>query len=142
MKRTVLSFLLMITLAATGAAQMNYELASPYLTYSKTEDSDIPVLIETTPEPLTWPRQFTITVGGDTTLGSTDDLRKRDDCFENVAAEKGYGWFFSGLESVFATDDMTLVNFEGTLTEQTEKKTSFTTSKARPNIRISSRWAA
>ena len=122
MKRTVLSFLLMITLAATGAAQMNYELTSPYLTYSKTEDGDIPVLIETTPEPLTWPRQFTITVGGDTTLGSTDDLRKRDDCFENVAAEKGYGWFFSGLESVFATDDMTLVNFEGTLTEQTEKK--------------------
>ena len=97
MKRTVLSFLLMITLAATGAAQMNYELTSPYLTYSKTEDGDIPVLIETTPEPLTWPRQFTITVGGDTTLGSTDDLRKRDDCFENVAAEKGYGWFFSGL---------------------------------------------
>lgn len=69
-----------------------------------------------------WPRTFTITVGGDTTLGSTDDLRKRDDCFENVAEEKGYGWFFSGLYDLFASDDMTLVNFEGTLTEETEKK--------------------
>lgn len=77
--------------------------------------------IEEQPEE-TWPKTFTVTLAGDTTLGSTDDLRKRDDCFERVAEEKGYGWFFSGLESLFATDDMTLVNFEGTLTEETEKK--------------------
>ena len=32
----------------------------------------------------TWPKTFTITLGGDTTLGSTDDLRKRDDCFEKI----------------------------------------------------------
>lgn len=48
--------------------------------------------------------------------------RKRDDCFENVAAEKGYGWFFSGLQTLFATDDLTLINFEGTLTDETSKK--------------------
>ena len=70
----------------------------------------------------TWPKTFTITMAGDTTLGSTDDLRKRDDCFEAVAQEKGYGWFFSGLSDLFATDDLTLINFEGTLTEETEKK--------------------
>lgn len=70
----------------------------------------------------TWPRTFTVTLAGDTTLGSTDDLRKRDDCFENVAKERGYGWFFSGLEPLFATDDLTLINFEGTLTEETAKK--------------------
>ena len=69
-----------------------------------------------------WPKTFTVTLAGDTTLGSTDDLRKRDDCFERVAEEKGYGWFFSGLTDLFATDDMTLVNFEGTLTEETQKK--------------------
>ena len=69
-----------------------------------------------------WPKTFTITMAGDTTLGSTDDLRKRDDCFEAVAQEKGYGWFFSGLTDLFATDDLTLINFEGTLTEETEKK--------------------
>lgn len=70
----------------------------------------------------TWPKTFTITMAGDTTLGSTDDLRKRDDCFERVAEEKGYGWFFSGLSDLFGTDDMTLINFEGTLTEATQKK--------------------
>ena len=69
-----------------------------------------------------WPKTFTITMAGDTTLGSTDDLRKRDDCFEAVAQEKGYGWFFSGLTDLFATDDLTLINFEGTLTEETDKK--------------------
>lgn len=73
-------------------------------------------------EPESWPKTFTVTLAGDTTLGSTDDLRKRDDCFERVAEEKGYAWFFSGLETLFATDDMTLVNFEGTLTEETTKK--------------------
>ena len=70
----------------------------------------------------TWPRTFTVTVAGDTTLGSTDTLRKREDCFENVAAANGYGWFFSGLTSLFGTDDLTLINFEGTLTEETTKK--------------------
>lgn len=62
--------------------------------------------------------------------------RKRDDCFENVAAEKGYGWFFSGLQTLFATDDLTLINFEGTLTDETSKSRSSTTSKARRNTPI------
>ena len=69
-----------------------------------------------------WPKTFTITVAGDTTLGSTDTLRKREDCFERVAEEYGYAWFFSGLTDLFGTDDLTIVNFEGTLTEETKKK--------------------
>lgn len=132
MKRLALAFLLMTMLAAAAAAQMNYEITSPYITYIKTEDGDMPALIDA-PAPQgdaqeqdvqadVWPKTFTITLGGDTTLGSTDDLRKREDCFENVAEEKGYDWFFSGLADAFATDDLTLINFEGTLTEQTQKK--------------------
>lgn len=69
-----------------------------------------------------FPRTFTVTVGGDTTLGSTDALRKRDDCFEKVVEAKGYDWPFSGLAGLFSQDDMTLVNFEGTLTESEKKK--------------------
>ena len=82
--------------------------------------------VEPAPSPApaenTWPRTFTVTVAGDTTLGSTDTLRKREDCFENVAAANGYDWFFSGLTALFGTDDLTLINFEGTLTEETTKK--------------------
>ena len=142
MKKLTLAFLMMM-FAASAAAEMNYEMTSPHLRYEKTDEpafvDDLPggedAPFEETEDVLPeweemtaeweveeWPRRFTITVGGDTTLGSTDDLRKRPDSFENVAAEKGYGWFFSGLEPIFASDDMTLVNFEGTLTEETQKK--------------------
>ena len=162
-KHTWIAFLLMMTLLALPcAAEMNYELMNPNLTYEKLgADEGMPVLIDVIDEAIdpeeaasvgiiggadgptsilikedgelnsyvleqmqedVWPKTFTITMAGDTTLGSTDDLRKRDDCFERVAEEKGYGWFFSGLTDLFATDDLTLVNFEGTLTEETGKK--------------------
>lgn len=155
MKRRVLfAFLLMMTAASVCAAQMNYDLMSPYLIYTQLGGEEILELIdvhgdaaggaedagdvsaddgaemisleelaqaEEALEADVWPKTFTITVAGDTTLGSTDDLRKRDDCFENVAQEKGYGWFFSGLTSLFGSDDLTLINFEGTLTEETTK---------------------
>ena len=138
---SLIAFLLMTTLTASAAAQMNYELNNPNLAYTPLEaDEGMPVLVDVLGEAVdpqdvqpieeaqpekeadTWPKTFTITVGGDTTLGSTDDLRKRDDCFERVAQERGYGWFFSGLSELFGSDDMTLINFEGTLTEETKKK--------------------
>lgn len=131
MKRLAFAFLLMTMLAATAAAQMNYELTSPHITYVRTEGGDLPVFKdapavqaadEPSGAPLTWPRTFTVTVAGDTTLGSTDALRQREDSFEAVAAEKGYGWFLSGVKELFESDDLTLVNFEGTLTEETQKK--------------------
>ena len=148
-KRMLTAFLLMTTLLAGSAcAQMNYDLQNPNLRYEKLDSGEaMPMLIDVLdeaknpdeaavlsdaaaeipvmdvqPDEDVWPKTFTITLAGDTTLGSTDDLRKRDDCFERVAEEKGYGWFFSGLTDLFATDDMTLVNFEGTLTEETSKK--------------------
>ena len=139
MKKTtaILLLLMMSALAAAGVCDMNYDLASPYVTYTKTEGGSMPVLLdpadmaaaddaeeENAQEDTAdvWPKTFTITVTGDTTLGSTDDLRKRDDCFENVYAEKGAGWFFSGTRDLFESDDMTLVNFEGTITEAEGKK--------------------
>lgn len=137
-KRTGILLLLMITaLEAVGVCDMNYDLTSPYLTYTKTEGSALPVFLDTADrteaqdependiqasETQTWPKTFTITVTGDTTLGSTDSLRKREDCFENVYDEKGAGWFFSGTRDLFDSDDMTLVNFEGTITENDGKK--------------------
>ena len=144
--RTLFSLMLLMLLTALPcAAQMNYDLPSPYLVYTPEDDASVAIIggadgptsifiagefedalpiEEAQPAPAepSWPRTFTVTVAGDTTLGSTDELRKRDDCFERVAEEKGYGWFFSGLTELFGTDDLTLVNFEGTLTEQTQKK--------------------
>ena len=134
------AFLLMTTLAAAGLCETDYTLSNPHIRYEKIEgarqeetaqadgagislsDMAAAEAQSAAQSADTWPKTFTVTLGGDTTLGSTDDLRKREDCFENVAADKGYDWFFSGLQTLFATDDLTLVNFEGTLTEETSKK--------------------
>ena len=132
MKRLISLILMMTALAVPAAAQMNYELPSAHITYTHLGESAMPALIDVLgdgtaqqaeePQADTWPKTFTVTVAGDTTLGSTDDLRKRDDCFEAVYAAQGAGWFFSGLTELFASDDLTLINFEGTLTEATQKK--------------------
>ena len=43
-KRTAILLLLMMTaLAAAGVCDMNYDLASPYLTYMKTAGSAMPI---------------------------------------------------------------------------------------------------
>ena len=68
-----------------------------------------------------WPRKIVVTVGGDTTLGCTDSQRTREGGFARVIKDKGYGWPFSELLSVFGQDDLTLLNFEGTLTESEDK---------------------
>ena len=124
MKRfaAVLLLILAAALFTCAAADMDYSLTSEHVTYEKTEESSMPILQDVQPKADTWPKTFTITVAGDTTLGSTDELRKREDCFENVYAEKGAPWFFSGVLDLFDDDDMTLVNFEGTLTESEDKK--------------------
>ena len=134
----LLAALLLEMTAAVCAAQMDYETLSPHLTYTPLAAQELPQLFApgesiggadgmtgiVVAEPLeeSWPKTFTVTVAGDTTLGSTDDLRKRDDCFERVAEEKGYDWFLSALTELFGSDDLTLINFEGTLTEATQKK--------------------
>ena len=113
---------MMMMLAGSALAQMNYDLVNPNLTYTHLSGSVAEEAAKEDAVADTWPKMFTITVAGDTTLGSTPDLRKRKDCFENVAEEKGYAWFFSGLTELFGSDDLTLVNFEGTLTESSDLK--------------------
>lgn len=130
MKRTIALMLLLLTaLCAAGAAEtlslsdMEGAEEAELSTEEMADAAGVGEVVYWAEEgPVTWPQTFTVTVAGDTTLGSTDALRKRDDCFERVAEEKGYGWFFSGLAPLFGTDDLTLVNFEGTLTEETKKK--------------------
>ncbi len=68
-----------------------------------------------------WPRTIVVTVGGDCTIGCTDGQRERADGFTSVVEKQGMAWPFSGLAEYFQHDDLTLVNFEGTLTESTSK---------------------
>ena len=60
------------------------------------------------------PVQVTLTFGGDCTFGRGKDFSYRGS-FDEMYDLKGASYFFSGIREFF-TDDLTMVNFEGTLT--------------------------
>ncbi|GHU66764.1 lipoprotein [Clostridia bacterium] len=66
--------------------------------------------------------RIVITAGGDVTLGSTDNQRKSDGGFDSVIERNGFDWPFSGVIDYLRLDDLTLVNFEGTLTQSNKKQ--------------------
>ena len=65
-----------------------------------------------------------VTFTGDITLGGKDDERNSADCFDNVAKEKGYDYFFANFREMFTSDDLTVGNLEGPLTDSKAGKSS------------------
>lgn len=59
--------------------------------------------------------ELTLTVGGDAVIGTREAWWDRPDAFPAALAAHGLAYPFSGLASVFGSDDMTLVNLEGVL---------------------------
>lgn len=61
-----------------------------------------------------------LSLAGDCTLGSEEKTRKKDESFDSYVAEKGYDWPFSGLYDLFSTDDMTFINLECVLKDDSK----------------------
>lgn len=61
--------------------------------------------------------KLVLTLGGDAVLGTRETWWKREDAFPAFLKAHGMDWPFSGLQELFATDDMTLVNLECVLKE-------------------------
>ncbi len=55
---------------------------------------------------------------GDCTIGSTEKTRADADSFDSVANAKGYGYFFANYREMFEQDDLTVINFEGVLSDK------------------------
>ncbi len=99
------------------------------------EDSEAGVEVETEPEEDPEPVVTTITVSaaGDVTLGINQNHETQPwYSFHAEYDEKGETHFFGGVESVFAHDDMTIVNFEAVLTECTERVEKMWNLKGKP----------
>ena len=65
-----------------------------------------------------------LTFTGDVTLGTEEIYRRYETCFDAYAEREGYGWFFRNMRELFASDDLTLVNLEGVLSDsQAEEDT-------------------
>jgi len=60
---------------------------------------------------------ITLTFAGDCTLGTEERTRRNSDSFDTVAKEQGYAYFFANFQDLFATDDCTVVNCEGVLSD-------------------------
>lgn len=77
--------------------------------------------------------EVTISAAGDVTLGNTQ-LQGYEGTFIEQYDKKGSEYFLSDVRSVFSKDDMTLVNFEGVLTEATKKMPKEFNLKGRPEF--------
>ncbi len=58
-----------------------------------------------------------LTFGGDAVLGGRESYYKNPEGFPAVVEKEGAGWPFSGLQSIFKGDDLTSVNLECVLKE-------------------------
>lgn len=64
-------------------------------------------------------KQVVLTFAGDCVLGGNLYQNERKENSITLVREKGYDYPFSGLKEIFAQDDLTIVNLEGTLHDST-----------------------
>ena len=67
-------------------------------------------------------KSVTITFTGDVTLGSEEAKRSKEWSFDSVAQREGYDYFFANMRDFFAEDDLTVVNFEGVLSDSNKQE--------------------
>ena len=79
---------------------------------------DVPVATVAPTQTVT--RTLTVTATGDCTF-ATDINASRELGFVSYAERYGNGWFFQNVKDIFAEDDLTIVNFEGTLSDGGER---------------------
>ena len=88
---------------------------------NKTETSEQKEVLTVTPEPEMTPVSLTLSVVGDCTLG-TDENFDYDTSLNAYYENNGADYFLANVKSIFSADDLTIANFEGTLTDSTERE--------------------
>ena len=74
-----------------------------------------------TPEPTMDPVSLTISVVGDCTLG-TDEEFDYDTSLNAYYDNNGPDYFFANVKNIFEADNLTIANFEGTLTDSEDRE--------------------
>lgn len=88
---------------------------------NKAEASKQAGTLTVTPKPEMTPVSLTLSVVGDCTLG-TDENFDYDTSLNAYYENYGADYFMANVKSIFSADDFTIANFEGTLTESTERE--------------------
>ena len=113
----ILLLILILSFAIKGCSSRKSKAASS----SKTEHISQTGSLTVTPEPKMDPISLTLSVVGDCTLG-TDEYFDYDTSLNAYYENYGADYFMANVKSIFSKDDLTIANFEGTLTESTERE--------------------
>ena len=94
------------------------ETPTPAPTLEPTPASTAEVTPEPTPEATQVPEEvaITITAAGDCTLGGSVHQDTYQD-FKRAVQRNGYDYFFDNVRQVFVSDDLTIINLEGPITD-------------------------
>ena len=65
-------------------------------------------------------RKLLLTFTGDVTLGSEEAFRDRSTSFESTQAREGDAYFFANFQDMFASDDLTVINLEGVISDSSQ----------------------
>jgi len=113
----ILLLILILSFAIKGCSSRKSKAAFS----SKTENISQTGSLTVTPEPKMDPISLTLSVVGDCTLG-TDEYFDYDTSLNAYYENYGADYFMANVKSIFSKDDLTIANFEGTLTESTERE--------------------
>ena len=113
----ILLLILILSFAIKGCSSRKSKAASS----SKTENISQTGSLTVTPEPKMDLVSLTLSVVGDCTLG-TDEYFDYDTSLNAYYENYGADYFMANVKSIFSKDDLTIANFEGTLTESTERE--------------------
>lgn len=113
----ILLLILILSFAIKGCSSRKSKAASS----SKAENISQTGSLTVTPEPKMDPVSLTLSVVGDCTLG-TDEYFDYDTSLNVYYENYGADYFMANVKSIFSKDDLTIANFEGTLTESTERE--------------------
>ena len=113
----ILLLILILSFAVKGCSSRKSKAASS----SKAENISQTGSLTVTPEPKMDPVSLTLSVVGDCTLG-TDEYFDYDTSLNAYYENCGADYFMANVKSIFSKDDLTIANFEGTLTESTERE--------------------
>lgn len=113
----ILLLILILSFAVKGCSSRKSKAASS----SKAENISQTGSLTVTPEPKMDPISLTLSVVGDCTLG-TDEYFDYDTSLNAYYENYGADYFMANVKSIFSKDDLTIANFEGTLTESTERE--------------------
>ena len=115
----VLILLLLIILVRGCSARKNGAIKTN--ASAKSQDETSASDADLTPTPTMAPVSLSVSVVGDCTLG-TDENFDYDTSLNAYYENYGADYFFSNVKSIFSADDLTIANFEGTLTDSEDRE--------------------